>query len=288
MFLAIIRFTYNFLFLLLLPLLFARLFLRSLKVAGNRQRWSERLGIFAAPAKTGGIWVHTVSVGEFIAALPLIRALQQQYPHELITVTTTTLTGSERVRASLGTSVFHVYLPYDVAFGIKKFLRKVQPKLCIILETELWFNLLHYCKAMHIPVLIVNGCISPHSLPKYLKIRWLMQHLLQNVDQVLAKSVLDGQRFLQLGLPTAKLSVPGNIKYDLHIQPQHVQLGQQLKKSFVDRIVLVAASTHDGEEQQLLTALRAVKQQVPQLLLILVPRHPERFNIVADLITTSP
>lgn len=269
---------------MLLPFLFVRLLLRSLKAPAYRKRWLERIGIFKAPAKTGGIWIHAVSVGEFIAALPMIRALQIQYPDNLITVTTTTPTGSARVLENLGDTVFHVYLPYDFSCWISSFLAKVKPKICIILETELWLNLLHCCHDKNIPVLIVNGRLSPHSFKGYLRCRWIVKTMLSKLTKVMAQSKADGARFLQLGLPPDKLSIPGNIKYDLTIQAQHVHLGQAFKKTFGPRLVWLAASTHDKEEQQILEAFRIIKQQIPDVALILVPRQPERFNTVAALI----
>lgn len=284
MLLFITRFFYNLILLLLLPFLFIRLLLKSIKAPAYRKRWLERIGIFSGPKKTGCIWIHTVSVGEFMAALPMIRALQKQYPHELITITTTTPTGSERVLVNLKDSVFHVYLPYDFVFGINSFLTKVQPKMCIILETELWLNLLHCCKVRNIPVLLVNGCLSPNSFRGYKRFSFIIREMLNTITKVMAKSVLDGDRFLQLGLRADKLSIPGNIKYDMPIQEQHIRLGQELKKSWGARLVLVAASTHDGEEQPILEAFGMVKKQIPDLLLVLVPRHPERFNMVAELV----
>lgn len=283
----IFRFIYNLLLLLLLPLLFLRLLSRSYKISAYRQRWLERIGIFKAPAKKHGIWVHAVSVGEFISVIPLIRKLQQQYPDELITVTTTTVTGSAQVKKHLAETVFHVYLPYDSIFGMQGFLTKVQPKLCIILETELWLNMLFCCQQRNIPVFIINARISDNSFCKYKKIRWLMQAMLQQVTKVMAQSTLDGERFLQLGLAAEKLTIPGNIKYDITIAEPQLQLGQALKQTLGSRLVWIAASTHEGEEEQILTVFQQLAKQIPGLLLILVPRHPERFATVAQLVTLS-
>lgn len=291
MLITITRFIYNLLLLLLLPFLFLRLLVRSFKALAYspeyRKRWLERLGIFTGPAKKAGIWIHAVSVGEFMAALPFIRALQTQYPNELITVTTTTATGSERVVTVLGNSVFHVYLPYDVTIGINNFLTRVQPKMCIILETELWLNLLHCCQLKNIPVFIINGRLSPNSFKNYMRIRWIIQDLLQKTTQVMAQSTADGDKFVQLGLPLTKLTVPGNIKYDMSVAEQHIKLGQELKQTWGPRLVWIAASTHEGEETQILAAFKIVRAKIPELLLILVPRHPERFAVVAELIKTS-
>jgi 3-deoxy-D-manno-octulosonic-acid transferase len=258
--------------------------MRSFKAPAYRKRWLERLGAFTAPIQKGGIWIHTVSVGEFMAALPFIKELRKQYPEVLITVTTTTPTGSERVVSLLGTLVFHVYLPYDFSFGIKSFLHKIQPKICIILETELWLNLLTCCHHKSIPVCIINGRLSPHSFKRYMLVRYLVKDMLNKITQVMAQSDLDGDRFLQLGLAKEKLSVPGNIKYDISVPEQQVMLGRELKKSWGTRLVWIAASTHDGEEKQILDVFSMVKQQIPGMLLVLVPRHPERFNAVAELI----
>lgn len=278
------RIIYNLLLLLALPFLFMRLWHRGRKAPAYRKRWLERLGFFAVPAKQGGIWIHAVSVGEFMAALPFIRALRQQYPEEPITVTTTTPTGSGRVTTELGDSVFHVYLPYDFNFAVQSFLAKVQPKISIILETELWLNLLYACKQRDIPVFIINARLSPRSFQRYMWIRSIVRYMLNTTTQVMAQSQADADRFLQLGLTENKLSVPGNIKYDIKVTEQQEH---KLQKTQWQRLVWIAASTHEGEEQQILHVFAKLRQQIPRLLLIIVPRHPERFNVVAALITAQ-
>ncbi len=278
------RLIYSFVFYLILPFVFLRLYWRGRKNAAYRLRWAERLGFFEKPPKSQGIWVHAVSVGETIAAIPLIRQLQQRYPDKMITVTTMTPTGSERVQQVFGKTVFHVYLPYDIPDAVARFLNRIQPAIGIIMETELWPNLLTACGKRGIPLLIANARLSPRSSKGYAKIKMLTQSMLSWVKCVGAQTKEDGERFLGLGLVPDRLSILGNIKFDLEL-PSDLQVRADVLRSSWDkrRPTWIAASTHEGEDSIVLDAFAKILEHYPRALLILVPRHPERFDKVAEL-----
>jgi 3-deoxy-D-manno-octulosonic-acid transferase len=278
------RFSYTLLYYLLLPVVFTRLLLRARKAPLYRKRWAERLGFFKAPAQRNGLWVHSVSVGETIAAAPLIKHIQQAYPDLPITITTMTSTGSERVRALFGDSVFHVYVPYDTPGAVKRFLNRVKPRVALVMETELWPNLVHYCARQQVPVLIANARLSERSARGYDRFAKLSKDMLSKVSAIAAQGEDDGQRFLTLGLAPQKLHVTGSVKFDIRVADELINAGKKLRSQWGEnRPVLIAASTHQGEDKQVLEAFSQVLKQHPNTLLVLVPRHPERFNDVAAL-----
>jgi len=277
---------YSFLLYLIQPFIWCRLVFRSLKAPAYRQRWQERYGFCQHKVKANGILIHAVSVGETLAAIPLIKALQHQYPQLPITVTTMTPTGSERVSALLGDRVCHVYLPYDLPCAMRRFLNTLQPKLVMIMETELWPNLIRRLYKKTIPLIIVNARLSDKSFKRYARINRVIKDVLQQISLVAVQNALDGQRFLKLGLPKSHLAVIGNLKFDIslsHADKKHIAM---LRKAWqLTRPVLIAASTHAGEEALILSAFAKLLQTHPNLLLILVPRHPERFKEVERLVS---
>lgn len=276
---------YTVLLYLIQPLVWLRLLWRSRKASAYRQRWLERYGFCQNKVKAGGILVHAVSVGETIAAVPLIQALKQQYPHLPITVTTMTPTGSERVKSLLKDSVNHVYLPYDLPCALRRFLNTVQPKLVIIMETELWPNFINQCYKRHIPLIVANARLSERSAKRYSKLGSAISHLLRKISVVAAQNQQDGERFIQLGLPADHLAITGSIKFDIDLTAKQHQRIAELKQQWqLNRPVLIAASTHTGEDEIILSAFKRLVQNHPNLLLILVPRHPERFKTVEKLI----
>ncbi len=285
------RWLYTALFYLALPLIVARLWWRGRRAPAYRQRIAERFGCisqrhFAQRAGAHGIWVHAVSVGEVIAAAPLVRALLQRHPELPLTVTTMTPTGSERVRALFGDSVFHVYAPYDVPQCIARFLQRVQPRLLIIIETELWPNTIHACAAHNIPVVLANARLSQKSARGYRRFGAITAPMLHSMSKVVAQNAEDGARFVELGLPSNKLVVSGSIKFDIALDDDLLAQAQQIRNDWhsAHRFIWIAASTHAGEDEIVLQAHRQLCAQVSNALLILVPRHPERFNEVATLI----
>lgn len=277
------RYFYSALLYLLVPLLLLRLYWRGRYDVGHRQRWRERLGIFTALPANDYVWIHAVSVGEVRAALPLIRALMQRFPRSSILVTTTTLTGARQVQAALGTEVQHLYAPYDLPGAVRRFLDHARPRLAIIMETELWPNLLHHCAARQIPVLLANARLSARSARGYTRIAGLTRCMLRNLTLIAAQTEADAQRFRQLG--ATRVQVLGNMKYDMALPEAVWEQGQTLRRAYLgmQRQVWIAASTHQGEDEQILEALAVLRQRWPELLLLLVPRHPERFANVARL-----
>ena len=280
------RWCYTALFCLLLPVIVARLWWRARRAPAYRQRIAERFGIFSQSIPADGIWVHAVSVGETIAAAPLIRALQLRHPHCVITVTTMTPTGSERVRALFGDSVAHVYAPYDLPLFIAGFLRRVRPRLLVIMETELWPNTVRACAQRGIPVLLANARLSQKSANGYARFTALTRPLFAGLSRVVAQSAEDGARFVGLGLPPSKLAVSGSIKFDLTLDATLTMAAADAKQQMSAgwRLIWIAASTHAGEDEITLAAHRQLRAHHPEALLILVPRHPERFDAVARLI----
>jgi 3-deoxy-D-manno-octulosonic-acid transferase len=276
---------YTILLYLLQPFVWLRLLWRSLKAPAYRKRWLERYGFCKNKVKPNGILVHAVSVGETIAAIPLIQALKQQYPHLPITVTTMTPTGSERVKSLLGDSVSHVYLPYDLPCAIHRFLKTVQPKLVIIMETELWPNIISQCHNKNIPLIIANARLSERSANRYRKLGSAISYLLSKISTIAAQNKQDGERFISLGLPPDHLTVTGSIKFDIELTEQQQQKIATLKQQWpLNRPIFIAASTHNGEDEIILTAFQRLLLKHPDLLLIIVPRHPERFKTIEKLI----
>ncbi len=277
------RYLYSVLFYLALPAVVVRLWSRGRRAPDYRLRWGERFG-YCAPVPEGCIWVHAVSLGETRAALPLIRALRERYPKRSLLITSMTPTGSRQVRESLGDSVYHCYLPYDIPTAVDRFLARARPVLGVIMETELWPNLFHACAAAGIPLVIANARLSARSARRYAWLPGLSRRTLNCARLIAVQSELDGQRFLQLGVEPTRLRVTGNIKYDLSLPSGLRAQGAELRRSlFGNRSVWIAASTHQGEDEQILTAFESLRAAFPDLLLVLAPRHPERFDEVAAI-----
>ena len=290
--LSFLRIIYSTVITLLLPLLFLRLFIKGSKSPDYRKRWAERVGFFECPESAqNGIWFHCVSVGETLAVVPLIRQVRAQYPHLPITVTTTTPTASARVRDSFNDSVFHVYLPFDTPGAIKRFFSKVKPKLLVIVETELWPNLIYQAKKCQCKTLLANARLSNRSGRRYKeKLTTLSQGMMDDISFVAAHHVDDGERFKAIGLVDSKLEITGSIKFDVEVDENIKNQAQQLLQDLPNNIqnkrpVWVVGSTHLGEDEQVLSAFKQILTVFPDTLLILVPRHPERFNQVAELIS---
>ncbi len=284
------RFLYNLVFTLAIPFILIRMWLRGGANPGYRQRWSERFALYNFSGKPNGLLIHSVSVGETLAAEPLVRSLQAANPDLTLTITTTTPTGSDQVKRIYADDlaagrVVHVYLPYDLPWLTASFLKKIQPSLCIIMETELWPNIIRSCNKQQILVILANARLSERSAKGYAKFPKLTQPMLQGLDLIAAQHRNDGQRFIDLGIDEHKVDVTGSIKFDISVPEQSLAQGQALKKQWgEERPVLVLASSHEGEDDLILNSYQELLVDFPNLLLVIVPRHPERFDEVAALV----
>lgn len=276
------RYLYSLLLYLLVPFVLVRLLWRSLKVPAYRRRWGERFGFIAALPTDGVVWVHAVSVGEAQAAFPLIDWLRREKGLPVL-VTTTTPTGSARVRQRFGDDVFHVYLPYDLPGAVARFLGRTRPRLAVIMETELWPNLFHHCRRRGIPVVVANARLSGRSARRYQRFAALSRATLREISLIAAQTQADAERFIALGMTPAHIRVTGNVKFDLKLTAALHAQAARLRESWRGRPVWIAASTHAGEEEAVLSAHAMVLTRLPRALLIWVPRHPERFDKVAEL-----
>jgi len=272
-----LRTLYTLLLYLLVPLVLLRLAWRGLRAPDYWRRWPERFAFIEPPLGERVIWIHAVSVGEVQAAEPLVRALLEKYPAHSLLVTTVTPTGSARVTALFGDEVAHVYAPYDLPGVVKRFFQRVRPQLAIVMETELWPNLFHTCRDRQVPLLLVNARLSAKSMAGYLR-------TLGNITEIAAQGDSDAQRFERLGAPPDRITVSGNLKFEQRIPPSLLERAEVLRRDWgTGRPVWVAASTHEGEDELLLEVFSQLGERYPDCLLVLVPRHPERFETVAEL-----
>ena len=281
------RIVYSILLALALPLIVARLFWRSFKLRGYRENIAERFARYQQPSTHGCIWIHAVSVGETRAALPLIRRLKLRYPARQILLTGMTPTGRATAQELFDDVVTSVYLPVDFVALHQRLIDQFRPSILLIMETEIWPNLLAACQQNAIPALIVNARLSEKSLRRYSRVaaaRALVQEALQSMRVVVAQSVDDAERFRILGALSAdKIVVTGNIKFDVVTEPAQIARGGQWRAAQPHRHVLLCASTREGEEALLLAAYMRVfdAEARRNTLLVLVPRHPQRFDEVA-------
>ena len=273
-------FVYSLILYLLLPSALLRLGLRGMGNHGYWLRWGERVG-FAPRLEGPVIWVHAVSVGEVRAAGPLVAALQRDYPGHRVLVTTMTPTGSDTVRMLFGDRVAHCYVPYDLPTAVARFLNRTRPRLALVMETELWPNLFRVCRARGIPLVLANARLSEKSARGYARFAGLARATLANVSACGAQSADDATRLRALGAP--RVEVTGSVKFDLRVPDDLAARARALRAGFGARPVWVAASTREGEEPLVLDAFAHLRTEFPDLLLVLVPRHPERFDTVARL-----
>nr|WP_238532365.1 lipid IV(A) 3-deoxy-D-manno-octulosonic acid transferase [Methylophaga frappieri] len=257
---------------------------RGIKAPDYFKRWPERFG-FVAKRKSHSplIWVHAVSVGEVEASRPLINGLRKQYPNHQLLITTMTPTGSARVGHLFGDKVEHVYLPYDLPFAIRRFLKAMHPVMGIIMETELWPNLLLSCQQKNIPLTLANARLSARSARGYQRLSAFSQQVITSLPLIATQTQADRSRFLALGAKPENVHAIGNLKYEIALPASLNEQAEAIRSMWGNRSVWIAASTHDGEEEIILNAAKQVRSQFPDLLLLIVPRHPERFDRVAGL-----
>jgi len=277
------RWLYTVLLFLAMPLVLLHLLLRGLRNPAYLQRWSERFGFFQAPPVNGGIVIHAVSVGEVNAASALVRSLARIYPRQPLCVTTFTPTGSDRVRDLFDSDVFHVYAPFDTPGAVKRFYARVEPGLLIVMETEIWPNLYVEAARRGIPVMIANARISEHSFGGYRRLRGMTSFALSHVSRIAAQSEIDENRLIAIGADPDRLEVTGNLKFDVNLPASLVEEGKAIRRDWgMERMVLLAGSTHEGDETVLFEAFSLLLRSLPTALLVVAPRHPERFTRVAQ------
>jgi len=258
--------------------------LRAILNRTYRDKLPQRFG-YRFPKLQRSLWVHAVSVGEVVAAAPLIKELLRVYPEDPVLVTTVTPTGAARVETLFGDSVAHAYIPFETPGAINRFFSRVRPRIALIMETEIWPNLYQGCGVRRIPLVLVSARISPRSVDSYRKMLPLFRETLSHGIVIAAQSEADAKRFVSLGASPERTRVTGNIKFDVEIPDDLPARGAAFRDSVLGRRpVWIAASTHEGEEAQVLDAHRALSERFPDLLLILVPRHPQRFDSVRDLL----
>jgi 3-deoxy-D-manno-octulosonic-acid transferase len=264
---------------LLLPVTVYHLIWRSFRQGDYLLRWNERYAMYGnRPVPGATVWVHAVSVGEVNAAAPLVNALRARRPDLRLLVTSITPTGSARIRALWGDQVEHVYLPYDLPGAVARFLRHFRPQVGLVLETELWPNLLFGCRDHDVPVWIVNARLSERSLRGYRLLRPWLSRALRTVRGVLAQSPADAARFVRLGADPATTRDVGNLKYDIATGAKEAKLVAECRRRLGGRRAWIAASTHPGEEAEVIAMHRRLRTRWPDLLLLWAPRHPERFR----------
>lgn len=269
----------------LVPLVFLRLVLSGFRNPEYWKRWQERFG-HTPPLddERPVIWIHAVSVGEVHATKPLVSRLQRDYPEYQILITTMTPTGAVSVRQNYNNSVCHRYLPYDLPGSVGRFLETIKPRLLIVMETELWPNLFYCCRKNRVPAILVNGRMSEISRKGYARFSRLARETLSNLSLILAQTRADADRFVSLGASESIVSVIGNLKFDIRLPHSITEQAEALRRQLsVNRPVWIAASTHEGEEKIILNAFGKVLESQPHCLLIIAPRHPERFNTVIEI-----
>lgn len=282
------RMLYSLLLYVATPLVLLYLAFRGLRDRNYLQRWPERFGFFEAPETKGAIVVHAVSMGEVNAASVLVRELGERFPKTPLCLTTFTPTGSERVRSLFPEGVGHVYAPLDLPGSVRRFFDRVRPRLLIIMETEIWPNLYQEAHSRNIPIIIVNARISERSIGTYRRLKRWTGRVLSNVNEIAAQSDLDASRMIEIGADSSRVTVTGNLKFDVNPPASLAEQGESIRLAWgTDRLVLTAGSTHEGDEVALLNAFKNLLESFPSALLVLVPRHPERFGRTATLAKSS-
>ncbi len=280
----ITRCLYTLILTILAPVLLFGLYKKKSGKPEFGERWKEHFG-FTPKLNTQQrpLWIHAVSVGESIAAIPIIQELKIQFPERPIVVTTTTSTGAQQIE-KLGDIVEHRYMPLDFPFAVKGFIKAINPQCLLIMETELWVNTIHQVSKAGIPIALVNARLSEKSCNNYRKIQFIFDLLAEKLNLVLCQNTSDAKRFISLGIAETKVKITGSVKFDVNVSDEVNSQAQQLREQLGgNRPIWIAASTHPGEDEQLFDAHKHILKKLPDALLIIVPRHPERFNSVAQL-----
>ena len=270
---------------LALPIVFLHMLLKSFNDFTYLQRMGERFGYYKGEKPLNILWVHAVSYGEVKAAIPLIKKLRLNFPEKKVLITTTTPSGSRLIKELYGNKVDHVYMPYDTQGSVIRFFKYFDPEIAIIIETELWPNIFHYCGIYKVPLVLASACVSDRSISLYRVLFKLFQKTVSEGIIIGAQTQEDAEKFISLGSHTRKIKITGNIKFDIAIPTESMNEAKELKSSyFQDRTIWVAASTHEGEEEVVLEAHRLVLKDNPNTLLVIAPRNPDRFSAVKKII----
>ncbi len=271
----------------LTPITVYHLIWRGFRFREYFQRWNERYASYAQPVPRIDVWLHAVSVGEVNAAVPVVDALRRAHPDLRWLVTTITPTGSERARALWGEGIEHVYAPYDLPGAVSRFLQHYQPRLALVMETELWPNLLFGCKDRGIPLYLLNARLSARSLRGYRVLAPLIARVVRTVKHIGAQSSHDGNHFVALGALPAAIVDTGNLKFDIAAPQGLAGVVEAFARQAGARPVWIAASTHEDEEAAVIATHRHLRERWPDLLLLWAPRHPERFPRVAEQVQAA-
>jgi 3-deoxy-D-manno-octulosonic-acid transferase len=279
------RYVYTVLFYLALPFILARLYWKGRKNPSYTRRISERFGWGPKHASHVDVWVHAVSLGEVVAAKTLVEQLLAA--HQRVLVTTMTPTGSDQVLRQFGQRVSHQYIPYDFPWALRRFFMATKPRVGIIMETELWPNMIAEARLCGVTLFLANARISDSAFKAYRPVKYFFKQFLAQFTGIFAQSAQDAKRFCALGAPNNHVRIMGNMKSDLHISPDGLGDLSAVKQAWGQaRPVVILGSTHEGEEQQMFSAFRALQQALPQVVLLVAPRHPERFESVYQLACT--
>ena len=269
---------------LLVPWALTHLLLRGMRYAPYLRRWPERFGFVPKLDGANTIWIHAVSVGEVRTIIRLVKHIQTRFPDRQVLITTMTPTGSAQVKQCLGDSVLHFYVPFDLPGSVRRFLDRVRPAVAVIVETEFWPNIFRLCNERAIPLLLVNVRVSSRSFKGYRRFPRFTRTMLSRVAAMAVQSDRDAERLLELGAPADVVKITGNLKFDALLPPNLVEESKTLRRQWGEsRAVYIAASTHRSEEKKLLRSFSELRKWHPDTLLVLVPRHPERFAQVARL-----
>lgn len=281
----LMRLMYHTLTYILLPFLVLFWFAKSLLNKSYLDRLTQRFGFGYPELNSGSIWIHAVSVGEVQASIPLVNELKQHYPYKEIIITTVTPTGSKQVKNIFKNAVETSYIPFETNFAIKNFFNSIKPSVALIMETEIWPNLYKECGSRGIPLILVSARISEKSLINYKRFLPLFRDTLSHGILIAAQSQIDADRFLALGASKDRTWIMGNIKFDFEL-PEEILTKAKIYRSkiFPRRHIWIAASTHEHEEEIILEAHKNISKKIENLLLILVPRHPERFAKITQIL----
>ena len=281
----LMRLMYHTLTYILLPFLVLFWFAKSLLNKSYLDRLTQRFGFGYPKLNSGSIWIHAVSVGEVQASIPLVNELKQHYPYKEIIITTVTPTGSKQVKNIFKDAVKTSYIPFETNFAIKNFFNSIKPSVALIMETEIWPNLYKECGSRGIPLILVSARISEKSLINYKRFLPLFRDTLSHGILIAAQSQIDADRFLALGASKDRTWIMGNIKFDFKL-PEEILTKAKIYRSkiFPRRHIWIAASTHEHEEEIILEAHKNISKKIENLLLILVPRHPERFAKITQIL----